>query len=180
MFWLGAFLIAASRFFKDQALGLYLLAVPLALSLAAQYEFVSGGDLIANGIFVAIFFLCALEAWSQPASSVWLRVLTALLLGAGTLIARQFHPAGPAFQRDRMADGGIAEAIAATSLVVVAMASITLPFYLHDPAGFTPLLTRQKLTFADQVVPWASKAMIGVTVLTAIVSACMLLRHRPG
>ena len=180
VFWLGAFLIAASRFFKDQALGLYLLAVPLALSLAAQYEFVSGGDLIANGIFVAIFFLCALEAWSQPASSIWLRVLTALLLGVGLASRANFILLVPLFSATVWRMAGLRKAIAATSLVVVAMASITLPFYLHDPAGFTPLLTRQKLTFADQVVPWASKAMIGVTLLTAIVSACVLLRHRPG
>jgi hypothetical protein len=180
VFWLAAFLIAASRFFQDKALGLCLLAIPLGISLAAQYEFVSGGDLIANGIFVAVFFLIALESWTRPASSIRLRVLTALLVGLGLASRANFLLLVPLFSAAMWRMSGLRNAIAATSLVVLAMAFITLPFYLHDPAGFTPLLPRQKLAFADQAVPWAGKAMIGVTLLSAIVVAGVLLRKRSG
>jgi len=60
--------------------------------------------------------------------------------------------------------------------VGVVAAAITLPFYLHDPAGFTPLLARQKLAVIDEVMPWASKAMIGMTALLGVLSAWCLLR----
>ncbi|MCU0779411.1 MAG: hypothetical protein MUF86_17330, partial [Akkermansiaceae bacterium] len=73
VFWLAVFLFAAAMFFNDKAAALWLLAVPLALSVAAQYEFVSGGDLMANGIFVALFFLFALTSWGNTTSPAWQR-----------------------------------------------------------------------------------------------------------
>jgi hypothetical protein len=57
-------------------------------------------------------------------------------------------------------------------------AAITLPFYIHDPAGFTPLLTRQKLAGADHMLPMASQAMIGMTVFAAMLGAWILWRRK--
>ena len=178
IFWLGAFLFGACHLFKDRALALCLLLVPLALSPAAQYEFISGGDLIANGVFAAILILFAVESWSDHSSPAWQRWLACLLLGIGLASRANFILLAPLFGGALWRMAGARQALVATSLVVLITAAITLPFYLNDPAGFTPLLTREKLAGADKALPWASTAMIGITTLTAIVGGLMLMFHR--
>jgi hypothetical protein len=177
VFWLAAFLIAACAYFKDKAAALYLLAVPLGLSLAAQYEFVSGGDLIANGIFVALFFLFALQSWSVATTPAWQRWLACLLLGVGLASRANFILLLLLFGAAMWQLAGWRNAVTTTALVGMTAATITLPFYLHDPAGFTPLLTRQKLAGVDHVLPWASKAMIGASVLVSVLGAWVLWRR---
>jgi hypothetical protein len=180
IFWLAVFLFAACGSFKDKALALYLLIVPLALSIAAQYEIVSGGDLIANGIFVAIFFLIALQKWTPGSHPCWQRWLACVLLGVGLASRANFILLVPLFSAAVWRLAGWRNAIAATSLIVLTIGLITLPFYFHDPAGFTPLLTRQKLAGADHALPWASTAMTGSTVLAAMLGAWILWRHEGG
>ncbi len=177
IFWLGAFLLGASYFFKDKGRGLCLLALPLALSPAEQYEFVSGGDLIANGIFVALLLLVTLKSWSQVSSPVWLRLLSCLLLGMGLASRANFILLVPLFAATLWRMTTLGRAFTASALVVMVASLITLPFYLHDPAGFTPLLSRQKLAIVDHALPWASKMMIGLTAIAALSGAWALLRR---
>jgi hypothetical protein len=178
VFWLGALLLVAARRFKDGSLALWLVLVPLALSPAAQYEFVSGGDLLANGIFVALFFLYALDSWSAPATSKWHRWLACLVLGIGIASRANFILLLPLFSAAMWRIAGLKPALIATALVVFTASAITLPIYLHDPGGFTPLLTKQKLAIVDHSIPWASKALLGTTILAALCGAFMILRRR--
>jgi hypothetical protein len=181
VFWLAAFLFGASRFFKDKALALWLLAVPLALSPAAQYEYVSGGDMLANGIYVALFFLLALRSWSKPNVPGPQKWLACLLLGIGLASRSNFFLLLPLFGAVLWRKAGLRHAIAATGIVVLTSAAITLPFYFHDPAGFTPLMAKQKLAVVDQALPWAGNAIIAMTAMAAILGAVVLLRRaEPG
>ena len=177
-FWLALFLFCAVWMFKDRALALCLLAVPLALSPAAQYEYISGGDLIANGIFVAVFSLLALNRWSNPSAPGWSRWLCCVLLGLALASRANFLLLTPLFGAAVWRVAGFRKALAATTLVVLTAVAITLPFYLNDPSGFTPLISKQKLAGVDHALPWASRAMIGATLLAAIVCAWQMLANR--
>jgi hypothetical protein len=73
---------------------------------------------------------------------------------------------------------GARQALPAGLLIGLTSAALILPFYWHDPMGFTPLKAKQKLAVADAMVPWASKAMIGVTLLAALLAAGWLWRKR--
>lgn len=177
-FWLTVFLFCAFLLFKDNALALCLLAVPLALSPAAQYEFISGGDLIANGIFVAAFSLLALNRWSDPSATAWSRWPACVLLGIGLVSRANFILLAPLFGAVVWRLAGFRNAFAATTLVVLTAVAITLPFYLNDPGGFTPLMSRHKLAGVNHALPWASTAMVAATLLAAMLCAWRLFANR--
>jgi hypothetical protein len=54
-----------------------------------------------------------------------------------------------------------------------------VPFYLNDPAGFTPLLARQKLSVGGGTLPWAGQAIIAATLLSSLAGAWRLWRGVP-
>jgi hypothetical protein len=178
IFWLAAFLLAATSFLKSKAAGIYLLTIPLAVSIAAQYEFVSGGDLIANSIFVAIFFLLVLTVWEKSCAPAWVRFSLCLLVGLGLASRANFLLLVPLFGATIWRTAGLKNAITVTTLTLATAAAIIMPFYLFDPAGFSPIGSRNKLSFADQSLPWASTAMIGLTIFAAGLCTNWLLVQR--
>lgn len=177
IFWLGTFLFVVRHVFKDNSLALVLAFAPLAISPAAQFEFISGGDLIANGIYMTLFLLLAIETWSAPDAPWPRRWLVCLVLGVAMASRPNFFLLTPLLAAVLCRRAGFSKAAMGITVVMVAAIGITLPFYLHDPQGFTPLLARQKLAVIDHSLPWASKAMIGMTALTGILGGVALLRH---
>lgn len=175
IFWLAVFLTACCVNFRDKALALLMLLGPLAISPAALYEFVSGGDMLANGIYVAVFFLITLRSWTKPATCEWVKWGTCILLSIGLASRSNFLLLTPLFGATLWRTVGFRHALVASSFVVLVAAAITIPFYLHDPAGFTPLLAKQKMAIVDHSLPWASAAMIGTTALVGLFGAVALL-----
>jgi len=180
VFWLAVFLFAACNFFRENATALWLFVFPMVVSLAAQHEYVSGGDLIANGIFVALSFLLALNIWGDNTSSSWQRWMACLLVGVALASRANFLLLVPLFGAALWRSAGARKAFLAGSITVLTSAAVTLPFYLNNPEGFTPFGSRNKLAFLDHTLPWASTALIASTVLTAILSALWLLNQRDG
>ena len=175
LFWLTAFLFAACWMFRDRALALVILSVPLALSPAAQYEYISGGDLIANGIYVALFFLLALKLWTNPKASAWLRWLSCVLLGLGLASRPNFLLLLPLLGAVLWRTVGFRQALASSGFVALVSASITVLIYLYDPAGFTPFHAKQKLSIVDHALPWAGHAIIWASALAGVIGAFALL-----
>lgn len=180
VFWLAAFMGASAWIFRDKALALLLAVVPLGISPSALYEFVSGGDLIANGIYVAVFLLLALKAWTRPDTPAWSKWATCILLGIALASRSNFLLLVPLFGAALWRAVGFPKALLASGGAVLVAAALTLPFYLNDPAGFTPLLAREKMAGADHLLPWASHAMIATTALAGLVGAWVLLRFPGG
>jgi uncharacterized membrane protein len=178
--WLAVLLFALKRRFQSEALALGLLLVPLAISPAAQYEFVSGGDLIANGIFVALLLLFAVETWSSSSTSNVRRWLACVLLGIGLASRPNFLLLTPLFCACVWRAQGFRLACIAALWTGLTSVAVISPFYWHDPARFTPLKAKQKLAVADAVLPGASHVMIGLTLLAAVIAAGWLWRKRDG
>lgn len=175
IFWLSAFLIASARWFQNRAWAVILLIVPIVISPASLYEFISGGDLIANGIFVCLFALYALITWSDAEAPNWKKWTSCILLGVGLASRANFILLIPLFGAVLWRNSSPSKATVAATIVALSTVAVCLPFYLHNPAGFTPLGSSHKLAIVDGVLPWASKAMIGMTVLMTAAGAIRLM-----
>jgi hypothetical protein len=66
----------------------------------------------------------------------------------------------------------------ASSLAGFVTISITLPFYLNDPAAFAPLGSSNKLKYWNHMLPWASTALIGTTLIASLFASIWLLVRR--
>lgn len=174
-FWLIAFLAVAASTFRNGAFALALLAMSLALSPALQYEYVSGGDLIANGIYVAVFLWFAIRTWSADTLRPAWALTAALLLGVGFASRANFILLLPLFSAWIWKHGGYQRSLVASAFVVFAFAAITLPFYLFDPPAFTPLMSRNKLDL-PLLPSWTGAAIIGATALCSVGLALKFLR----
>ena len=175
VFWLAVFLFVARAFFGSAASALWMLVVPLGLSIAAMYEFVSGGDLIANGIFVTLFFFFAIKSWNNSGTPPWQRWTACVMVGIGLASRANFVLLMPLFGAVIWRSAGLRSAMAATTVATLGYAATILPFYLNDPAGFTPLMSRDKVASLDACLPWASTAIIGATVASGLLGAVWLL-----
>lgn len=173
LFWIAAALLFLSWHFKNKLAGLILMGAYLALSPAAMHEFISGGDLLSNGIFVAIFSMLAVRTWGENSSDWKWLLLTAVLMGVGLASRPNFFFILPLFGAAIWSKAGLPRAILASGAVFVVIVAITLPFYLANSEGFTPLIARAKIAISG--MPWAGNLVIAGTLLTTAICALILL-----
>lgn len=178
LFWLPVFLLVAWRYLADKTAALLLLAVPLGISPSLLYEFVSGGDLITNSIFVAVFLLFAIHAWTTDSGTPWLRIAACVMLGIALASRANFVLLIPPFAALIWRKSGFRAALLASVLTGIVVLAVTVPFYLNDPAGFTPFLSKQKLAVADSKLPAASTLLVGATALASLAASVHLLLRK--
>lgn len=180
LLWLGVFICVAAARFRDPVLALLLICLSLGLSPSAQYEFISWGDIIANGAYVACFLAFAWNRWNDEKSSSALRFAAALLLALGLASRANFILLLPLFGAALWRSRGFPRAVSAVFLVAACYLLIVLPFYFRDPAAFTPLLSRNKLNLPGHAFPWAGKAILAITGCSAIGASAWLRWHDSG
>ncbi len=178
--WLAVLLAALACHLGGRARGLLALGLFLGLSPAVQYEFISGGDMLANGIYVPALAWLAGSRWADPSARNWTRWASAVLLGLGLASRPNFLLLLPLFGGWLWRRGGFRNALLCASIVAGTTALVTLPFYLHDPAGFTPLPTANKLAAIDTALPWASRAVMAGAAALALAAVPAVLRAAPG
>ena len=173
-FWLFAFLFSMNSFLKDRRLALLLLWITLALSPVVLHEVVTGGDLLANSIFVLLFVIWLVSAISQPRFSIWGKSLLAVLLGVGFASRANFILILPLVFSALVQSAGWKSAAKYSAITCLTLGLITVPFYLYDPQGFSPLHTANKLAQFQTVLPFAE---IIVPLITGVVAATLSLQH---
>lgn len=158
-FWLAVWVMVLRRYVMDSRSLLLLLLSVFALAPKVGHEIVTGGDFITNAMYVMVAFVVLMETTTRHHRAGM--VLSAILVGI-TLSSRlnwlflvPLLAAALAERRDwRTAIGLIA--IAGGTFTAV-----TLPFYLYDPAGFSPLHTANKLGQMTTIGPYISLLLTG-------------------
>ncbi|MFZ2486852.1 MAG: hypothetical protein WAZ19_01920 [Anaerolineae bacterium] len=154
-FWLIVFIIAMKSYLKDGYLALLLLWVIFALSPIVLYQFLIGSDYISNSIYILLLMLWMVTSISQTHLSSWKKALLAFLLGIGLSSRANFILLLPLIFSAMVQQVGWRSATKYTAITIITFVVITVPFYLYDPQGFSPLHTANKLGQFQSIIPLA-------------------------
>ncbi len=155
LFWLALFYLALRAYLKDGRSPLLLLWTALALSPAVWHQIVTGTDYLANSLYVLLFMLWLIRAAAGPAGRDRRAILFAILLGVGLSSRANFLLLLPLLFAALARLAGPKAAARYVALSGLSFLAVTLPFFLHDPAGFSPLHTTDELGRFDVVLPHA-------------------------
>lgn len=168
-FWLFIFFVTAKLYLKDIRLALLLFLGILILSPAVLQELMTGGDLISNSIYVLFFMLVMVRSVLESATSGWKRLASAVLLGIGLSSRANFVLIMPLVFSMLLQNAGWRPAIKYITITVLAFLVVTIPFYLYDPPGFSPLLhSFNKIDQFKSTLPYAGLAIIAASILIAL------------
>ncbi|MEJ2211348.1 MAG: hypothetical protein P8129_20230, partial [Anaerolineae bacterium] len=176
LFWLLVFLYATTRYLKDRVAALILLYIALALSPAIQYEFISGGDVLSNAIYVTVLAFVVMRAYAAGAEAKGWQTVGCLLLGIGLASRPNFYLLLPLLFALLWKQSGFRAALVGCAITILASLAVILPFYLYDPAGFSPFTAANKLSVFDRSLPSASVVIVALSVVASLVAAAFLAR----
>jgi hypothetical protein len=171
LFWVAATFWVLARRCGDRSFALLVIGSVAALSPLFWQELLTGGDLLANSLFVFVFTLLAAGAYLDRDTPAWRRIAATLLLGL-SLSSRANYGLVllPLVALHARARGG-RSALGHAALACATAAVITVPFYLYDPAGFSPLHT---LGMVRSLGPAA-----GLLAIAASAAVALLLALQP-
>lgn len=179
LFWIVVFYLLNARYFRDYRIALLLWSTIFALSPLFWQEFVTGGDLLANSLFVCVFTVLVMQIYQSSVSSSPERTLVAILFGIGlssrlNYLLLVFPVCSLLWQAH-----GWRFALKYTAVICGTIAIVTLPFYIYDPVGFSPLHTLRKVDQFGAFVPFAGPLIVIFSGLTALVLSTRPLHNRP-
>jgi hypothetical protein len=168
LFWLLVFFIAMKSYLKDSRSALTLLWTIFVLSPIVLYALLIGSDYISNSLYVLLFLLWMTASISRPDHSSWEKALFAVLLGIGLSSRANFILLLPLGFSALVQNAGWKSAVKYTAITCIAFMVITIPFYLYDPQGFSPLTSIDELGRFRSLVPFAGYAIPIVTGIIAL------------
>ena len=169
-FWLIVFFLTARTCFRDGRLALLSLWALLFLCPVSLHEVMTGGDLLANSLWVFVLTVFLIRCVSRPAAGFGVQLLSAVLFGLGMSSRANFLLIGPLVLSTLIRRAGWKPAVRFMALSALVCAAVTLPFYLYDPAHFTPLRAYGKLARFESILPHAG---VVVPALGMLLSAAL-------
>lgn len=153
--WIFLFFLTVRWHLKDGRAALLLVWTMLVLSPICLHEVVTGGDLLANSLWILIFALLMVKLVPNPHTNPVAKVALAILLGVGLSSRPNFVLLLPLVFSMLGQRAGWPRATKYMTLTCLVFAAVTLPFYLYDPQGFSPLHTYDKLAQFEGILPFA-------------------------
>jgi hypothetical protein len=138
-------------------------------SLVTLQQFVVGSDYMVNLWYVsaAVFlFVRTQEIASGRTSRAVAAIFLALALSSRPVYPLTFIPLIIAYLHQRI---GLRRGLLATAVPLALAAAITVPFYLYDPAHFSPLHIQSKLDFLS---PDRAHDVLLLLPMAALLVAC--------
>jgi hypothetical protein len=170
IFWLMAFFFGLRYVLKDARLALFGILLLLLASPELMREYLTGGDLIANSIYILLFMLGVLLVPNEGRAR-WLKLGAAAALGIALSSRANFVFVMPLLVVAQARREGWRPAAVTTAITAATCTAVTLPFYLYSPSRFSPLLTRDKVEHLDSLLPGLSTLLLGVGGLLALLLA---------
>lgn len=146
LFWLGIFLLVSGWYFRSHSTAIVYVLVLLGASAANLDDFVVGGDYIVNAMYVCIALAIAAIA-HRKGVPLWQQIASEVFLGVAVDSRPVYFVALPLLLAYLWKHCDRKTAMRAFLVSGFVAAGLSLPFYLYDPAHFSPLHVRDKLDF---------------------------------
>jgi hypothetical protein len=171
LFWLVVFSVTASRLLRDIRLAVVLLLALLATCPILASEYVTGGDLLANSLYVTCAVIWLMHAVTRGDTGGRSAFGYAAFLGL-TLASRvHFVLILPVLFSGIRHVASARRAFECVAVAATVFAVLTVPFYLYDPAGFAPLHTARTFSQFQSMFPGASLILAGLCGAVALLAA---------
>jgi hypothetical protein len=171
LFWLAAFVLVMTRYYRDGRKALLLLWAIFALSPIVLHQILVGSDHIANSLYVLLAVHWMMRTVSQPRSPSWKGIVPAVFLGVALASRANFLMLVPLVFSAMVKTAGWRTAVAYATVTGTAILALTVPFYLYDPQGFSPLDAAGKLGQFEPVLPFAGFLIPLATGVIALILA---------
>ena len=174
-FWLFIFFISMRYYLMSKQSALLLLWLILSLSPLVMQNFVTGSDLLTNSLYVTLFTLWMVNTVNKPNVKGWMKVFLAIMLGIGLSSRINFFVILPLVFSALVQRGGWKLSIKYVTIICLTFFLVTLPFYIYDPNGFSPLHVYGKLSQFHEVLPFAG---IIIPLLTGFIALILSLSNK--
>lgn len=172
LFWFTAFfLLVQRRLVKDSRDSLLLALLVLGLSPGVWQELATGGDLLANSLYVTTAVLLMITVHGSEELKTWQAGAADVFFGIALASRANFLLVLVPVAAYLIQRAGVRYAFRHTGLALAVTALLVLPFYFYDPAGFTPLQTVDELNLFAFISPHAGRVLGGLAVLSALILA---------
>lgn len=178
-FWLPLFFFFLRRFFRNGVEALLFLGALFVLTPIPFHVMVTGDDLMANSIWVMLGMMGVVQVAPDPGRSWPVKASVALFFGIGLASRVNFLFLLPLVYAALVFRIGWVRSLAWTGAVGAIFLAVSLPFYLYDPAGFTPLQASAKLSRLESVLPGAVVVIPALTGLAAMALAFRRTNAQP-
>ena len=146
--WLAVFIFFCVKFFRFRSTALAFLLVILLGGADVLDDFVVGYDYSINTLYICVAVFLFLQTYEENEKG-WRHILVGVFLGVA-LSSRAIYVVIPPLVMAYMLQNGkgIIAALRSLLLPILTAVAITVPYYLYDPAHFTPLqVAADKLDF---------------------------------
>jgi hypothetical protein len=171
LFWLGAGAVALWKCWDRDTARTWLFCVLVLLTCpAVLHLFVVGADYAANTLMVLVLSLALVTSAARHTRKLALCGLAALL-GIAISSRANFGFVFPLVASRLLQTHRRSTAVLLVAVAIVAACAVTLPFLAFDPAHFSPLHTRTKLTTLGGVLPHADLVLPAIAFALTIALA---------
>ena len=170
LFWLAFLFFTARNILKNSAIALGVAMTPVLTNPTFYQVLVTGSDHAANSIYVLVGMWATVRSVSERQTIWWKKVLAAAFLGFGLSSRSVFLFLMPLLFSLLFQTSGLREALKYVGLVLVIFCAVTLPFFLYDPAAFSPLIVHaEKTRLLENVLPHAGLIIGGTTLVLSLI-----------
>ena len=169
VFWLIVFFVTLA-ITTGNLRGTLFMALPiLAVSPTIFQNISAGTDHIPNSVYILVFSLLVIRAGRKESARWWEFAIPAVLLGVGLSSRSNFAFLVPMLVVLLWKLKGHRVAIGTGAVICGAAVAVTLPFWLYDPNGFTPLIVQTgKMEQFNEIIPQAGIVMAFAALLIAL------------
>ena len=168
LLWVPAFFILVFNYFGGRPSAVIFGLGYVLLQPAVMQDVVTGGDYIANFAYASIAVWLAYRALNDPSASQMSLFVRFAFLGVAIASRPPYAVLPLILAVSALRKGGDPRRVSLAVAVTCAVAAaLILPFYLHDPAGFSPLHVAKMV----HLFPGARWALPAFSVVIAAVAA---------